>query len=180
MSDETTGIPIPPGDLPGFWRPVDKAVLALTKTTAFVVGASFTIIVAVEVASRYVFNASLSESNGLARFLLVWFFMLGAGLALRQGGHVGLDSLSRRLPRAYATALFFAAQLLMFVFFLEMIWGSYLGLVASRTQIEGSLGITLAWVMSAFPVGFILLTYHQAVLVTTEIRRLTAGSAVAP
>lgn len=172
MTDENTGIFIPPGDLPAFWGPIDRAVLALTKAAAFAVGASFTAIVAVEVASRYVFDASLSQSNGLARFLLVWFFMLGAGLALRQRGHVGLDSLSRRLSRAHAIALFFVAQLLMLIFFLEMMWASYVGLVGSWTQIEGSLGITLAWVMSAFPLGFALLIYHQAVLVTTEVRRL--------
>lgn len=167
-SSETT---IPPVDLPRVWLVVDGLIVNLTKAVLVAVGGAFTILVTTEVLSRFLFDTSISQTNALARFLLVWFFMLGAGLALRQAAHVGLDSLSRRLSQFYRNCLYALAQALMLVFFLELLWGGYVAYLASLSQVEGSLGVSLAWVMAAFPAGVLLLIYHQAVLLADFLRQ---------
>jgi TRAP-type C4-dicarboxylate transport system permease small subunit len=161
---------IPIIDLPPYWRTLDAGVIILTKILLFLIGTAFTVLVSSEVLSRYVLNQSISQVNSTSRFLLVWFFMIGAGLALRQGAHVGLDILPRALPPLHAAILYFVAQTLVLTFFVQMLWGGYLALGASWSQVEGSLGVSMAWVMSAFPIGFALLIYHQAALVFGVIR----------
>ena len=169
---EGTETAIPPVNLPAIWTAADQVLLAVTRVVIVAIGAAFTILVTMEVGSRFLFGQSVSMVNGTARFLLVWFFMIGAGLALRQGGHVALDIIGKRLPPLGGTILYFVAQALTFTFLLQLLWGGYVALDASYSQVEGSLGVSLAWVMAAFPVGLVLLIYHQIVLVTGAVRDL--------
>lgn len=159
-----------PADLPRPWGEADRWILRITEAAVFVVGISFTAMLALEVVSRYVFDLSLFFINAIARFLLVWFFLLGAGLALRQGAHVGLELVVSRLPPRLAWGMFIFTQAFILVFFLQMVWSGYHALGPAMGQFESSLGVTLVWVMLAFPVGFALLIYHQAALFVTAMR----------
>src|SRR5262245_66399091 len=51
-----------------------------------------------QVITRYGLGDPLIWSEELARYLFVWVSMIGAALAIRQGGHFGLDLLIRRMP----------------------------------------------------------------------------------
>ena len=107
-------------------------------------------LVSSEVVSRFLIGQSISWVNGTARFLLVWFFMIGASLALRQGGH-GRSTSSARCRPLPQTIVYYLAQILTVTFLLELLWSGVSALEGSFPQTEGSLGISMAWVMSAFP-----------------------------
>ena len=79
--------------LPPTWRAFDRVLVVTTEFVLFLVGALFTIAVTLAVLTRYVFDFSLFWVDASARFLLVWFFLLGAGIALRHGAHVGFELL---------------------------------------------------------------------------------------
>ena len=49
---------------------------------------------------RYVFNSSIVFSEEMSRFLFVWVVFLGSVLTLRDNGHLGIHSLTDRLPLA--------------------------------------------------------------------------------
>jgi len=168
---ENTETALPPLDLPALWSPLDNGIITATKFAVICIGLAFTVLVVCEVASRFVFDQSVSIVNGTARFLLVWFFMIGSSLALRQGGHVALDILSKKLPPVPGAIVYFIAQALTLTFLLQLLWGGYVALNAALPQVEGSLGISMAWAMAAFPTGFLLLIYHQAALVTSTVRK---------
>lgn len=171
MENTTSEATIPTADLPAVWDGFDRGLVVATKVCVALVGAGFTILVSAEVASRFIFESSIAQANALSRILLVWFFMLGAGLAYRQGAHVGMTALSARLGPRGAELVRIFAQVLVLVFFLEMLWGSYLAFNASLRQVEGTLRISMAWVMAAYPVGFGLLIYHQGVLLVDHARK---------
>jgi TRAP-type C4-dicarboxylate transport system permease small subunit len=158
---------------PRVWQKIDRAILHATEVSVFAVGVSFTAMVVVEVASRFVLDTSISQTNAVARFLLVWFFMLGAGLALRQGAHVALTLLTERVPQRHARAISNVAQVLSLIVLAMLLWSGYLAFRASLPQVEGSLGVSLAWVMAAFPVGLCLLIYHQIVMLVVGARAAT-------
>lgn len=161
---------IPAVDLPGWWLRIDKAVVTLTKVAVVLIGVTFTVLISFEVLSRFLLHASVPQTNATARFLLVWFFMIGAGLALRQGGHVGLDLIARNLRPPLSGIVYALAQMMTLTFLVLMIRSAFVAFLASRVQVEGSLGVSLGWVMAAFPIGFGLLIYHQAVMVTDALR----------
>ena len=76
------------GRLPPAWRRADRVVIETTHIALFAIGMVFTLMITLEVISRYVFSFSISFVNALARMLLVWFFLLGAGIALRRGAQL--------------------------------------------------------------------------------------------
>ena len=158
-------------NLPNGWNRADRWILRATELLACLVGGTFTTLIMLEVISRYVFDFSIFFINAAARFLLVWFFLLGAGLALRLGAHVGLELVSASLPRSIARVVSLVAQLLVLVFFLEMLWSGYLALGSASRQVDSALGVSIVWVMLAFPVGFVLLIYHQVALLVAAMRK---------
>jgi TRAP-type transport system small permease protein len=62
---------------------------------------------------RYAFNAGITVSEEVSRWLFVWLTFLGGIIAMREHGHLGVDSLVKRLPTAGKKAALIISQLLM-------------------------------------------------------------------
>lgn len=152
--------------LPPAWRSLDRGVMRVTAIALCVVGSVFTVMVTAEVFSRYLFSHSIFFVNAGARLLLVWFFLLGAGIALRHNAHVGFELLVSRMQGTRRRAMLTTAYVASLVFFLEMIWGGIYSIGPALPQNEAGLGISVMWFVLAVPVGFVLLTYHALVLLT--------------
>ena len=156
------------------WRRFDKRLIPTTEFLLFVIGVTFTGLVTLEVVSRFLFSFSVFFTNAMARYLLVWFFLLGAGPALRKGAHVGFDMVIRDLPaplRGMAEAL---AHVLVLVFFALMIWSGVSSLPQAASETDSSMGVSSVWGMAALPVGFALLFYHQSsVMLERRLGRLS-------
>jgi TRAP-type transport system small permease protein len=165
--------------LPRIWRIIDHLIVRSTEFAVFFVGIAFVAMITLEVVARYGFDFSIFIINAAARLLLVWFFMLGAGLALRHGAHVGFELFLHSLPKRLKQAMLLFGQILAMVFFAQMLWSAFHSLGPALRQTEPGLDISLFWAMLAFPVGFGLLAYHLAVLVVVEFKNPSpaAGSA---
>lgn len=158
--------------LPLAWRGFDRGVVRTTEIALFGVGIAFTLMITLEVISRYVFSFSIFFVNAAARLLLVWFFLLGAGIALRRGAHVGFELLVRALAPHRRLVVLLAGQALAVVFFLQMLWAGIHALGPAAGQTDSGLDISLVWAFLAIPVGFGLLLYHMLALMAIEWRRV--------
>lgn len=166
--------------LPAMWRPVDRGLLHLTSAALFVIGAAFTVMVTAEVISRYVFNFSIFFVDAGARLLLVWFFLTGAGVALRHNAHVGFELVVSRMRGASRRGVLTATYLCSLVFFLEMIWSGAYMVGPALPQTEAGLGISVVWFVLAVPIGFALLAYHMVVLLYVLWREPRSVKAPSP
>lgn len=164
--------------LPAGWRAVDRGIVKGTQWLLCVIGVLFAIIITVEVLSRYVFGFSIYVTNALSRLLLVWFFLLGAGIAMRHGAHVGFELLlSYVSPRARHTIVLVGLATCM-VFSLEMVYAGVAALGPAWGQSEPGLDISLAWPILSVPVGFAFVLYHTVVIMWVATRRAPARRAV--
>ena len=164
------------GRLPPAWRRADRVVIETTHIALFAIGTVFTLMITLEVISRYVFSFSISFVNALARMLLVWFFLLGAGIALRRGAHVGFELLLSRMKPVTRRFVVLFGFALAAVFYLELIWSGYYALGPALSQTEAGLDISIAWILSAIPVGCALLLYHTIVLMWLELHPTGLGA----
>ncbi len=163
-------------DIVAAWRAWDARLIRVTEFLLFSIGATFTALVVLEVVSRFIFSFSIFFTNAMARYLLVWFFLLGAGPALRRGAHVGFDMLIQALPLAVRRRTEATAHVLVLVFFVLMIWGGLVSLPQAWAEIDSAMGVRSVWGIAAIPVGFVLLLYHQAcVMVERRIDRDRQG-----
>jgi TRAP-type transport system small permease protein len=89
--------------------------------------AGMVIMVFGNVVLRYAFNLGLTVSEELSRFLFVWLTFLGAIVAFRERGHLGVDMLVSRLSPAGKKGCLIASELL-------MLWVTWLFLKGSWEQ----------------------------------------------
>jgi TRAP-type transport system small permease protein len=76
---------------------------------------------------RYAFNMGITVSEELSRFLFVWMTFLGAIIAFREHGHLGVDMVVSRLPTIGKKACLVVSQVL-------MLWVTWLFLEGSWQQ----------------------------------------------
>ena len=76
---------------------------------------------------RYAFNSGITISEELSRWLFVWLTFMGAVVALREHGHLGVDALVSRLPRVGKKICLVLAQV-------AMLYVSWLLLAGSWAQ----------------------------------------------
>jgi TRAP-type transport system small permease protein len=155
--------------MPPAWSGCDRTLIRSTEYLLFAIGIAFTLMITLEVISRFVFSFSISFVNAAARMLLVWFFLLGAGVALRRGAHVGFDLLLSALPPRGRRALTLVGLACTAAFCLEMIWSGWYSLGPAWRQTEPGLDVSIVWVVVALPLGFLLLLYHAVVLAWLEL-----------
>ena len=111
----------------------------IAATIVVICFAYMTVAVLAQVFGRYVFNYSISWTEETARFAQAWVILIGAGITMRRGRHVAVDSLPEKLPLP-------AARLLRIILACGCIW--FLGIV-----VYGSFAlIELGWLFEVSPV----------------------------
>lgn len=154
---------------------MDKAehiFIAANRWALILILAAMSIVVFANVVLRYVTNYSIVWAEELARYLMIWMTFLGAGLVLRFGGHVAIDSVHHMLPRRAAQVLRVGLALLMIAFFSTMAWQGYDYMQRARFQTTPALRLSFAHVYAVFPVGFGLLIIHLLLVLRGYVQDL--------
>ncbi|HEV7322460.1 MAG TPA: TRAP transporter small permease [Ensifer sp.] len=115
-------------------RAVDFCFLILKVAMALLL-AGMVVLVFGNVVLRYAFNTGITVSEELSRLFFVWLTFLGAVVAMREHGHLGMDSLLRRLPPRSARFAALLGHLL-------MLWATWLMISGSWTQTMINLNVS--------------------------------------
>jgi TRAP-type C4-dicarboxylate transport system permease small subunit len=122
--------------------------------------AFFTIVLAVSVFSRYVFQLPIVTSVELTRIAFVWACFLGAAAGLKRRSHVRVVAFVNLLParlQGWVPTFVHGAFLL---FALLMVWHGW-GLTARMFATTlPTLGISQGWLYLALPVAGALMALH--------------------
>lgn len=121
----------------------------------------------VEVLLRYGFGGGVGFYDELAGFVLVWLTFLGAVVARRDGAHIGIRDLTRRLRPGARRAARLVEHLLMIGLHLLILW---FGAVLT-VRFAGERAITMPVPMGLF---YLVLPLSAALTAWIEVRRLAA------
>ncbi len=105
----------PSAAAPGTLARLEWAFVRLNQGLVVALMASMAVLVFVNVVTRYLFNHSIIWVEELTQYEMIWITYLGAGLALREGRHVAVDTLQdllSPLPRRWLRTLIAAAMAL--------------------------------------------------------------------
>jgi len=129
------------------------------------------VLVFANVVLRYAFNTGITVSEELSRWFFVWMTFLGAIIAMREHGHLGMDSLVSRLPIIGKKACYLVSEVL-------MLYGTWLFLQGSWMQTKINLdvsapasGLSTAWV---YGVG-VVFGVSVIPIILWDIYRLVSG-----
>jgi TRAP-type C4-dicarboxylate transport system permease small subunit len=138
-------------------RVLDRWVLAV----ASVLFVLMILIVFLQVICRYVFDNSLSWSEEVARYLLVWTIFLSAGYVLGQGCHIFLDVVFGAFPQRLQKIFRRFSDILLLGFSMVVVmYGAELVMIG-KVQRSTAVGIPMWLVYTAIPLGGLLLLFYS-------------------
>ncbi|WP_159587143.1 TRAP transporter small permease [Chelativorans xinjiangense] len=153
---------------------ISQAVLGIVRGVvdfvAIVLLCVMTFLILFQILGRYVFNYSISWSEEAAIFAQVWLVMLGAGIAMRNRHHVGVDFLIARCPPLVRQLARSASFLLGVWFLIVVIVGSFSLIGIGFMLKSAALQIPMAVPYFALPVGMSYFLLEFAIAVLPEIR----------
>jgi TRAP-type C4-dicarboxylate transport system permease small subunit len=128
--------------------------------TLVAVVAAMTVIIIAQVFLRYLFLFSLSWSEEVARYLMIWASFLGASLAVKYGFHIGVEFVVNQIPEKRRKIITMAAKLSMLFFLVFFTVGGFQVAWAVRDQDSPALLFSMFFAYVSAPVGGIFMIIH--------------------
>ena len=139
-----------------------RVIDAVSRALEFAIAAALAAMVVLvfgNVVMRYGFNSGITVSEELSRWLFIWGTFLGALVALREHGHLGMDLVVSRLPPGGKRACLVLSHALM------------LGIVGMLAK-GGWEQVRINWDVAAPTTGWSMAIVHSASVVFAVIASL--------
>ena len=120
---------------------------------------------------RYGFNSGITISEEMSRFVFVWLTFIGAIVAMREGAHLGVDTLISRLPRIGKKICLATSELLMLGCCVLFFWGTWLQHEVNATNVAPVTGMNMIWV---YGIGYVT-SIGIGMLIIHKLWRLATG-----
>jgi len=120
---------------------------------------------------RYGFNSGITISEEVSRWLFVWLTFLGAIVAMREHGHLGVDVLVKRLPRLGKRVCMIVSQILMLYATWLLLVGSWQQTLINWDVAAPASGLSTAWF---YGVG-VLFGVSTGIILLVELYRALSG-----
>lgn len=119
---------------------------------------------------RYGLNNSLSWTEELARYLMVWMGFLGMGLAMKDGEHVGVRFFYDRIPQRLQPYVTLINRLIVMVFLVVLCRYSVAHLKIVKLQTSPAMQIPMYLPYSAITIGslFMIIENLRHILLRTR------------
>lgn len=134
--------------------------MAVNRLVLIVLLVAMACIIFANVVLRYSTGDSIIWAEEVARHMMIWVAFLGAGLALRFGGHVAIENLHRAVSTRSARVLRAIVVVGLSLFFIFMTIASSDYVWRTRFQSTAATDIPISFIYAAMPVGFVLMLVH--------------------
>ena len=102
---------------------------------------------------RYIFNSGITVSEEMSRYCFIWLTYIGAMVAMRDGAHLGVDTLIRRLPLGGKKTCRLLSEVLMLFCNVLFFMGTWKMHELQSTSISPVVGISMIWI---YGIGYIV------------------------
>lgn len=148
----------------------ETRLIATNRWVLIVLLATMAVLVIANVVSRYVFSHSFTWVEEVTRYMMIWAAFLGAGLALRVGGHIAIDSLASALPAAGARVVRVLIVAVLAATLAVIVWLGVEYVDFAWEQETPVLGWSFGKVYLAIPIGAALMLLHLALVARRWVR----------
>ena len=149
---------------------IEKILRGIVLTVISTLTAFITILIFIQVIFRYVLLSSLSWSEELARFCVVWVVFIGSGYALSIGAHSNMDIFVRLFPEKLRWVIEkFNALIILFFSGVIVRYGIALVILGAK-QKSSALLIPMNYVYLAIPVGGLILLFYDLLILLKKSR----------
>ena len=134
---------------------------------------SMTILIAVQVTSRYVFHSPITWIEESVRYIFIWSVMTGAVAAMAKDKHLNVDLLSEKLSLNARLVQQILIRLVAALYFICLTIGGFQLIRQVAVQLSATLRISMAVPYSAIAICAAIMAVQELCFIITAIRRLT-------
>jgi TRAP-type C4-dicarboxylate transport system permease small subunit len=134
------------------------------------------VIVVVQVFSRYLFNYSFVWAEELVRYLMIWMVMIGSALVQSKNDHIRIDFFPRLAGPRGRRIMETVFRLCTLVFLTIIIYKGVQASYFNRLFESSGLRISMFWPSLAIPFGGILIGAYTAASLVQDLYRLFSWS----
>jgi TRAP-type C4-dicarboxylate transport system permease small subunit len=138
----------------------------LAKITLFVVKVITGILVITVLTGvffRYVVRDSLSWTEELARYLMIWAALLAVSVGVKDKEHVGIQLLIKQFPPLITKMITVVVYIITIVFLGVLTYKGYQVAGRAKTQLSLALNISMYWPLMSIPVSGVLAIIQQII-----------------
>lgn len=135
-----------------------------------------TLLVIIQVCTRYLFNFSFVWLEELVRYLMIWMVLIGAALVQSNNEHIRIDFFPLLLKPRARIALETAFRIFTLVFLIVILIKGIKIANFNKLFESSGLRISMFWPMLAIPVGAFLIALYTVVNLIKDIYRAITWS----
>lgn len=126
-------------------------------------------ILLLQIISRFVVFFPLPWSQELLQYMNIWMVFLGAGLAVKEGGHIRVELLRERFPKGFKRPfdIFSNALSLSLVVFVAVQAYTLVGRTAKQSF--GSFPLAMSWFYLSLLLGCSLMAVNYVLIIVHEV-----------
>lgn len=148
----------------------------LEETILLLLLCAMTLIMGLQVVSRYLFQNSLSWSEELTRYLFIWSGFISVSYCIKKWISIKVDQIINMLPTSGYVIFQFVLNVILFGFFiyLSIHAYSYLQMSIASSQVSPALGLPMPFVHAAPLTGFVLAMIRSFQQIVLEAKNIVA------
>jgi TRAP-type transport system small permease protein len=120
---------------------------------------------------RYSINSGILISEEMSRYCFIWLTYIGAMVAMREKGHLGVDTLVRRLPLLGKKVCLFLSEALMLTCNALFFVGTWKMHELQLTNVSPVVGISMIWI---YGIGYVV-SVVMAIINLNMLYKLLTG-----
>jgi TRAP-type C4-dicarboxylate transport system permease small subunit len=156
-------------------KSIKSSLDKILKWALVAIMAGMTLNVLWQVFSRFVLQTPSSFTEELARFMLIWIGILGAGYVAGQKMHLAIDLLLTKLRgrSKIFLELFIQVVILLFSLFVMVIGGIRLVYITlTLEQISAAMQVPLGYVYTVLPLSGVIMVFYSIVFIIEQLELL--------
>ena len=132
-------------------------IFKIAEILIFILFAVLSVLVFWQVVNRYFLNQSLTWSEEIARYLMIWVALLGSAVIYRHNGHMAVSNVVDALHGVAKNVIKGLSLAFQIVFIVIMIWGTYQYFPTALSQKSPANQINMGLVYSIFFISAFLM-----------------------
>lgn len=112
---------------------------------------------------RYIIRDSLSWTEELARYLMIWAALLAVSVGIKDKEHVGIQLLIKQFPPRITKLITFVVYIIILVFLGVLTFKGYQVADRAQSQLSLALNISMYWPLMSIPVSGVLAIIQQSI-----------------
>ena len=112
---------------------------------------------------RYIVRDSLSWTEELARYLMIWAALLAVSVGIKDKEHVGIQLLIKQFPPVLTKLITFVVYIITLIFLAVLTFKGYQVADKAKNQLSLALNISMYWPLMSIPVSGALAIIQQLI-----------------